>query len=845
MRRDASAFRIARTVALLSVGGALISLGASGAFGREEPAGPRPLAGYFPRQDLVVLVEFDGLDAHAVAWKETAAYRLLNETSTGAMLEQVAIQLADRAFLAAPGGTMTGVQWLDLVLHGFRSGFAFGINHPGPPAKPTCIGFILRGGADVKVRGSLERILRTRARVVTLEKPGGRTLNVVGEVNAPSLAWWAEGDDLALSLVAAGGADAMIETLDGKRPSAVDHPVRVELTREEGGFVPVGRAFFDTKVLPALPPQAVQLGLDKVKRLDYRWGFQGDALMTITRVLAPSPRTGFLALLDQPTFGMKDIPPLPPGLAGYTVASVDPARLYGQLVEQTRAFEPDGQAFFDAAEQVVRQKTGRRLREDILAHLGPRVVSYVVPTRINAPTNPIVGFARGMFHVPRASLAIQVDDPEAFAKVLDDLVKWANRAFRENPQTSGAEFNRLEGDRRGYVLSIPPSVLFLPAGASPTILVGAKSVVIGSTPDVARQAVELEARGGQAPDDRLARATERLPANMTFLTVGDTRESLLPDVLANLPGLVQVVGSGSWANMVMPLRRRFAGPGRVSGPRGFRLEIEPDLIPAADDLRPFLFASSFAWTVDDQGFQFLSRESFPSLNPTTVIPVAIAMMLPAVQSSRLAAMRAQSTNNLKQIALAMHNFHSTNDHFPPQAIADKQGKPLLSWRVAILPFLEQAALFNEFKLDEPWDSPHNKPLLQRMPAIYAIPGSKAEPGMSFYRGFSGPGAFFDPAMKDGTGIRDVTDGTSNTIGIVEAREAVPWTKPDAEIPFDGAARPEGARQFIPSLGGHFPSGFNAMLLDGSVRFIKDTINTMVLRALITRNGGEVISSDAF
>jgi hypothetical protein len=503
---------------------------------------------------------------------------------------------------------------------------------------------------------------------------------------SPSLAWWAEGDDLALSLIAAGGADAMIETLDGRRPSASEHPVRVALAREEGGFVPVGRAFFDTKVLPALPPQAVKLGLDKIRRLDYRWGFQDDALMTITRVLAPSPRAGALALFDQPTFGVKDLPPLPPGLTGYTVASIDPARLYGQLVEQARAFDPDGQAFFDAAEQVVRVKTGRRLREDILAHLGPRIVSYVVPTRINAPTNPIVGFARGMVHVPKASLAIQVDDPEAFGKVLDDLVGWANRAFGKNSKTSGAEFKRLEGPRRGYVLSIPPSVVFLPAGMRPTILVGEKSVVLGSTPDVARRAVELEARGGLAPDDPLARASDRLPANMTFLTVSDTRESLLPDVLANLPGLVQVVGSGSWVNVVMPFRGRFGRPGRVSGPQRFQLEIDPDLIPTPDDLRPFLFASSFAWTVDDQGFQFLSRESFPTLNPTTVIPVAIAMMLPAVQASRMAAMRSLSKNNLLQIGLAMHNFHDTNGHLPPQAIADKQGKPLLSWRVAILPY---------------------------------------------------------------------------------------------------------------------------------------------------------------
>ena len=77
---------------------------------------------------------------------------------------------------------------------------------------------------------------------------------------------------------------------------------------------------------------------------------------------------------------------------------------------------------------------------------------------------------------------------------------------------------------------------------------------------------------------------------------------------------------------------------------------------------------------------------------------------------------------------------------------------------------------------------------------------------------------------------DVTDGTSNTLGIVEAREAVPWTKPDDEIPFDGDAKPDKAKPLLPLLGGHFPAGFNAMFLDGSVRFIKETINPMVLRA---------------
>jgi prepilin-type processing-associated H-X9-DG protein len=196
----------------------------------------------------------------------------------------------------------------------------------------------------------------------------------------------------------------------------------------------------------------------------------------------------------------------------------------------------------------------------------------------------------------------------------------------------------------------------------------------------------------------------------------------------------------------------------------------------------------------------------------------------------------------------MHNFHSANGKFPAD-VRGKDGKPLLSWRVQILPFLEQQALFQEFHLDEPWDSPHNKDLIEKMPMVFAVPGAQAEPGSTFYRGFLGKGTIFDPTVPKGVAIQNITDGTSNTIAMVEAREAVPWTKPESDIPAGNDARtatkPEELKALFEALGGHFPNGFNAAFCDGSVRFIKESINPIVLRALITRNGGEVISSDSF
>jgi hypothetical protein len=191
--------------------------------------------------------------------------------------------------------------------------------------------------------------------------------------------------------------------------------------------------------------------------------------------------------------------------------------------------------------------------------------------------------------------------------------------------------------------------------------------------------------------------------------------------------------------------------------------------------------------------------------------------------------RRASSNNLKQIALALHNYHDVHLHFPPAAICDKDGKPLLSWRVAILPFIEQNALYKQFKLDEPWDSDHNKKLAAVNVKTFTLPGIKAEPGLTFYRALVGNGAAWD--LTKGIRIVEFADGTSNTILVVEAKDGVPWTKPD-ELTYDPNKLPEV---------GYFKDGFTAVFADGATRWIKKSIDAKVLHALITRAGGEVVA----
>ncbi|WP_406697408.1 DUF1559 domain-containing protein [Singulisphaera sp. Ch08] len=215
-----------------------------------------------------------------------------------------------------------------------------------------------------------------------------------------------------------------------------------------------------------------------------------------------------------------------------------------------------------------------------------------------------------------------------------------------------------------------------------------------------------------------------------------------------------------------------------------------------------------------------------------------ALVAVPIRKAREAARRSQCINNLKQIGLAMHNYHAAYNTFPPAYSATKDGKPLLSWRVHILPYLEQQSLYKQFKLDEPWDSANNKALISRMPPMLACPsGSRklAGEGKTTYLTPRGADTIFPG--KTGIRLQEITDGTSNTIMVIEANDdsAVTWTKPDDwEIPTPFTTK---------GLLGHHPGGTNAGFADGSVRFLRDTILPRNFQSLLTRDGGEVISAD--
>ncbi len=191
-------------------------------------------------------------------------------------------------------------------------------------------------------------------------------------------------------------------------------------------------------------------------------------------------------------------------------------------------------------------------------------------------------------------------------------------------------------------------------------------------------------------------------------------------------------------------------------------------------------------------------------------------------------------NNLKQIALSFHIYESTFGQMPPRAVCDKDGKPLLSWRVLILPYIEQTPLYNQFKLDEPWDSPHNKKLIARMPAIFKAPKrAAAGPGETFYQVFAGPKTLF-PTPTTKPRISAILDGTANTFLVAEAGTAVPWTKPDDIVITD---------KMVPKLGGQFEKFLNVAFCDGSVRRVSRKAPEKSLRVYIDPADGIVPPND--
>jgi hypothetical protein len=219
-----------------------------------------------------------------------------------------------------------------------------------------------------------------------------------------------------------------------------------------------------------------------------------------------------------------------------------------------------------------------------------------------------------------------------------------------------------------------------------------------------------------------------------------------------------------------------------------------------------------------------------------VVGILPALLLPAVQAAREAARRTMSQNNLQQIALAIHNYHDEYERLPPAVVSDENGRPLYSGRVLLLPFLDEGELYESFNKHEPWDSPENAPLTQRIVKVFQDPSAPTViAGQTDYLFVTGQGTALEP-VDDGMSVAfsAIIDGLSKTLILVEVRgSGINWAEPrDLDLSQPMALPP-----------GNHPNINLAAFCDGHVTSIANGTPPDEIRALATRAGGEKTADD--
>lgn len=802
----------------------------------------------------VALYVWDGFQAHQKTWEATAAEKSLVESgllkTVNRLLEFVVSESGEEAAVIA-----------QKVVHGlFQRGFsmAFAVDTISDQPAPQ-LTFVLHGAADLEPK--LAALLAGPLQAANPKQGtvSGRRVTRIAlpQSDGYEIGWWTDGGHL---VIASGkqAIEATIAIAEGKSPNLTTNP-DVKKLRTSQDFDVVSVALLDIKLLlghvknlniPAIPNSGKEpvrvaevlrvTGLDRIGQLQSRWGFKGAAIWSETSLQAPAPREGILAQFDQKLLTMKNLPPFPKGCEFFSVMQLDVPRFtdalltWGKLAHE--GFAPPDTPTIDELLEKVQEQAGVDLVEDVLHPLGDTLAMYVDPA------------ASGL--LPAVAFLFDVEEAEKLTAALEKLEALATKTAGNNAKFRTKDVN----GRTMHSVQFAGPVAFI----SPSWVVADGTLIIGST----SQTVEahLKRMSGklphwQAPDD-IAEALKQMPGKFSMFSYSDPRTGLRAMLNYAPTGIsLAELGMAEW-------RKEREKAGRKID-ESAEFPVSGDDIPPTEEIIAPLFPNVMVSTVDDEGIKWYSRNSLPAVplpgssggvESVGVVAVLIALLLPAVQQAREAARRSQSKNNLKQLALSLHNYHDSYNQLPPGTRPNPKLKPeeRLSWIVDILPYLDQAPLFNKVDLKAGWKDKSNE--IVKTPLAILLNPSQSSPsvrdgyGVTNYVGIAGMGKEaatlpitdnrvgmfgYDRAVK----FRDVTDGLSNTMMITDAsKDFGPWaqggtatiraltTKPYINGP-DGIGSPHAGI-------------INVLMGDGSVRAVSQNIDPKVFEALSTIHGGE-------
>lgn len=669
--------------------------------------------------------------------------------------------------------------------------------HPSGP--------IIRGGAAVNCGDDSTKLKTHVDELAKVLPPGavkeieidGATWQSIQPAPGVTVAWGFHDKHLLIAL-GEGELEAMLKRI-GDEPPKWLASLRQQLPVERTSTV----TYFNVKAIKTvgLSLAGVQaekvveaLGFDNVTSVFAVTGLDQTACVNRTLVSIDGEPQGMLALANVEPLDLKDLNLVPQDATLAVAFKLDPAAAYRTILETMGKVDPRAKDQLTRELGQMEDALGISLKDDLLKSLGDTWRLFDSPSE--------GGLLTGL------TLVVPLRDAQKAAEVEANLLKVIESArpvangVRRLP---GPNVEKLDFGGRRICSFVTGNREFL---VTPSWCLTDKELIVGLYPQSVKAYLSRTADFkslNQVPEVAKAFEGDVGPFKMAYCDTQRVFDLLYP--------------------FVTVFSQAMAREGQRNG-----VDIGAALLPSARAIRGHLSPTLMSVRRTKAGIEVCERHSLPMGGMASASPISVSLLLPAVQASRASARRMQSLNQIKQIGLAMLNYEAANRSFPPAYTVDEDGKPLLSWRVLILPYLEHDNLYKQFHLDEPWDSEHNKKLIAQMPAVYKSPTSRAGGDKTNYLTIRGEGTIFPG--KERINFAKIRDGSSNTILTVEASDekAVVWTKPD-DFDFD-------ADNPLKGLVGLQPGGFLAGLADGSVRFIRAGIDEKTARQLFLRDDRE-------
>jgi hypothetical protein len=577
-----------------------------------------------------------------------------------------------------------------------------------------------------------------------------------------------------------------------------EHPIEREMTLQYFNVTAIlarAKPFVDAQN-PAAWTAMEKLGLADIQAIHSRSGYDAEGCRTLNHLVTGEGRPGLLALLPHRRLTKDDLAVVPKEPLAALAVQLNPSDVMDHVLTLVGQFDPRAKESMEAGLWQLDSHVGFSVREEVIDSVGNAWIVYV----------PSGDFLLSWLN---AAVAIEVKDAPALRKAAGQLIDLVREEMiRTDAKASIAELEL--NDQTMYKLEFQGD----PVPFAPSLCITDDWLVVGLLPQAVQAAVERDPATTLATNPDVAPLFES-GAAPAALFYQDT-----PQVVRSAYPLVQM------GLQMLSSQLRQQG-----------VAIDTTTLPSVESVAKHLRPSVSTWRHASDGFYAESRGSLPGGgNLVGAAPVVAGLMLPAIAQSRTRAREAQELSNLRQVSLAFMNYESAHRRFPTDVYGE-DGKPLLSWRVQLLPYLEAGGgeFFNEIKLDEPWDSAHNRQFHARMPEVFASPAAPGRPGTTRVATLDGADTLF-PGNQE-LGYADLSDGASNTVLIVQAspEAAVEWMKPadiefNATAPFAGVAQPSGE--------------FLAAFSDGSVRRLSLAIGAETMKAIATRAGGEAVEYDA-